>query len=511
MADYDAIVVGSGGGGMAAGLKLARSGHSVLLLEAAPQLGGCLSPIQKDGYSFDTGLHYVGELAKGDKLWKALDEIGLADRAEFIELNEDAIDRYVFPDFELRLCKGKERFKEQLIRLFPEEERGIHQYFEIYDKVVRAYDSVLDVPMRPLALLGWMFRNRGMLKYARVPYQALLESVTSDMRLQAALAAPWFDYMLPPETASVAYGIGTWAHYLSGGFYPRGGSGGFRDCFVEALREHGVEICSACRVTHVDRRGAELLVTAAGGTQWTSRAIVSDVDPVVMLGEIVNPGLIPSRVASKAKRLKPSASVFALYVGTDLDLPGLGMSTGNLAHYGRDDYDINQLFRDTTDSREPKLHSFMINSPTVRDPEAGLAPPGQHSLQILAGASYEAFERWAGLDPAERREDYWTFVRGLGDQLIAGVERYLPGLSEHLQLVEYFTPLDLQERIGLVRGGIYGPELTPEQLGPGRFSDGTCGVDGLFVAGAGAIGGSVIYSVLSGIQAGRKALAFLEA
>ena len=64
-------------------------------------------------------------------------------------------------------------------------------------------------------------------------------------------------------------------------------------------------------------------------------------------------------------------------------------------------------------------------------------------------------------------------------------------------------------RQNLVRGGIYGPELTPTQLGPGRFANATCGIDGLFLAGAGTKGGSVRYCVTSGIQAGEKALAAL--
>ena len=503
MADYDAIIVGSGSGGLAAGLEIARRGHSVLLLEAAPVLGGCLSPIQTAGYQFDIGVHYLGELGEGAGFWLCLQELGLLEEVEFLELNPDAIDRYVFPDFELRLCKGKERFKEQLIGLFPDERRGINKYFEIYDRVVRANESVLDLEVRPMQVLSWLLRNPIMLKYGRVSYQALLDAVSQDIQLQTALAALWFDYMLPPERASVAYGVGAWHHYLSGGYYPRGGSGALRDAFVKALEEHGAELQTSCRVEAIDRRGDEFVVNCANGNQWTSKVVVSDVDPTVTLGRLLTPKLVPTKSARKAAHLKPSASVFGVLVGTDLDLPSLGMTTGNLIHY--DGYNINQIFRDTMATECPDMtRSILVNSPSIRDTK--LAPRGHHSLQILVGANYAAFDRSARSEGSE----FQDFVEALGKELISTVESYVPELSRHLRLIEYITPLTLEKHNNLVRGGIYGPELTPEQLGPGRFHDGTCGIAGLFLAGAGALGGSVYYCVRSGLKAGRKANALLH-
>ena len=510
MVDFDVIVVGSGIGGMAAALKVARADDSVAVLEAAPAFGGCMNPMQKGGYSFHVGVHYLGQLAEGDRFWEILDEIGLADRVEFIELDPDAIDRYVFPDFELRLCKGRERFEDQLIELFPGEERGIHKYFEVYGQVMKATESLLEVGARPSKLLGWLLRHPIMVKYARVPYQRLLDEVTSDVRLQTALAAPWFDYMLPPERASVAYGIATWDHYLSGGYYPSGGGTALRDAFVAALHEHGAELRSSSRVTSIDRQNGEFLVACADGQKWTSRLVVSNADPVLTLGELVNPDLVPTRIARKVYRLRPSASVFGVFLGTDLDLPSFGMTTGHLVHYGR--YDINRIFRQQMDPESPNVSDCMLmNSPSIRDPEGDVTPSGQHSLEILVGASYETFEQWAHLPPGQRGQEYEAFIKGLGDQLISTAERYLPGLSQHLQFIEHITPLSLERHVNLVQGGIYGPELSPDQLGPGRFPDCTCGVEGLLLAGAGTKGGSVRYSATSGVHAGRKAVALLAA
>ena len=70
VSDYDAIVVGSGAGGLSAALWIARRNRSVLLLEAEPWLGGCLCPLQVDGYQFDIGVHYLGALGEGQSFWK---------------------------------------------------------------------------------------------------------------------------------------------------------------------------------------------------------------------------------------------------------------------------------------------------------------------------------------------------------------------------------------------------------------------------------------------------------
>lgn len=509
MADFDAIVVGSGAGGLAAALKIAQHDYSVLVLEAAQTYGGCLSPFEINGYAFDLGVHYLGQLAEGDPFWRNLEQIGLQERVKFVELDPDAIDRYVFPDFELRLCKGKECFKEQLIELFPNERAGIDKFFRLYDLITRANERFLEIDPTPMHFLRWLVQNPVMLKYGRVPYQALLDAVTSDIRLQTALAAPWFDYMLPPVTASVSYGIGTWHHYLSGGYYPLGGSRGLRDTLVETLRSRGGRLESSSKVTAIGRRDDEFVVTIATGTQVTARAIVSDVDPTITIGELIESTLLSHRVRDKARRLWPSGSVFGLLVGTDLDLPSLGMTSGNLVHYGG--YDINRLFRETMADKDPCVSgAVFINSPTVRDPAGGLAPQGHHSLEILVGANYAAFEAWAHLPAKKRDAAYDSFVGRLREQLLSVTDRYIPNLSQHLQLTEIVTPLTLENRLNLVRGGVYGPELTPDQMGLGRFPGGVCGVRGLFLAGAGARGSSVRYCMISGIEAGQKAVSHIR-
>ena len=119
MANYQAIVIGSGAGGLSAAVFLAKQGFSVLLLEAMPSVGGYLNPFRRGRYTFDTGLHYLGQLGRGEAFLDLLNTLGIADRVDFVELDPEGFDHYVFPDYEFILCKGKERYKEKLITDFP--------------------------------------------------------------------------------------------------------------------------------------------------------------------------------------------------------------------------------------------------------------------------------------------------------------------------------------------------------------------------------------------------------
>ncbi len=61
-----------------------------------------------------------------------------------------------------------------------------------------------------------------------------------------------------------------------------------------------------------------------------------------------------------------------------------------------------------------------------------------------------------------------------------------------------------------IHGGCYGPEQTPDQFGPGRFSHFTAGIEGLFLVSAGTLGGGIMACVSSGYLAAGKAADFLE-
>lgn len=64
----DAVIIGSGMGGLCTAYIMAKEGMKVCVLERNRQLGGSLQIFSRDKAIFDTGVHYIGALSP-DKIF----------------------------------------------------------------------------------------------------------------------------------------------------------------------------------------------------------------------------------------------------------------------------------------------------------------------------------------------------------------------------------------------------------------------------------------------------------
>ena len=302
-----------------------------------------------------------------------------------------------------------------------------------------------------------------------------------------------------------------WMNILEGEFYPHGGSGTLKEAFVRELTRHGAELKNNSRAVAIGKHGDDFVVETEAGQEYSSKVVISNADPVITLGELVDPEMLPSKIKKKVKGLRPSEGSFYAFIGTDLDLPSIGITDTSITYY--DSYDINKIFENQLALDPPEvIPNFFITSPSVKDPAGEHAPEGFHTLGIFTWAiSYNLFEKWAGFPSMKRGEEYKAFKKEIGDRLIVAAQRFIPGLSSHIDLVEYATPLSNEYWVNAVRGGNYGPDHTPDQFGNNRFNTFTSGIDGLFLAGAGTLGLGVMTCVASGFLSASKAAEYLEA
>ena len=502
---WDAIVVGTGIGGLTAGLKLARKGHSVLLLEAGKQFGGMLNPFARKKYHFDVGIHYVGEAGHNQAMRRTLDRLGLED-IRFREINPDCIDRYVFGDYESKLVKGMDRWGEMLAADFPHEADNIWRFL----RLMRAVSDVqrLAVGRPKLKHVGSVARDLpGIVKGVMRPFSELLADYFDDPMLRAVFAGPGGDIGVPPSKAGALTSIMVLNHFLGGAYYPIGGSGAMRDVYVAQLRKHGAELQRNQRVESIRKMGdGRFAVTTAKGDRHEARVVVSnaDVKHTVEMLEGARPNWWTRR---KVADLKPSLGSFCLFIGTDMDLAAAGLDDSNIWHYGS--HDIERGYAPAFQGRMPtESPFFFLTAPTLKDPDTVRTPDRHHTVELITFVPTEPFRKWFDDPTMKRGDEYNALKADFADKLLGAAERYMPGIRDHIIIQEAATPATVWSFVRGREGGIYGPEHSPEQSFPRRIFP-SIGVPGLFQSGASVLGAGIMTCLMSGVMAGDQAQKYL--
>ena len=128
---YDTVIIGSGFGGLVCASLLSREGKSVLVLERQVQPGGCIQSYQRGGLSFDTGFHYVGGLAEGQRMNRIFSTLGLMD-LPWQRLDADGFDQVTIGKQTFAFAEGYDRFVENLSEHFPNEREALQTYVRMW-------------------------------------------------------------------------------------------------------------------------------------------------------------------------------------------------------------------------------------------------------------------------------------------------------------------------------------------------------------------------------------------
>jgi phytoene dehydrogenase-like protein len=499
---YDAVVIGSGMGGLAAAASLARvGGRRILVLERHFKLGGFTHSFRRGDYRWDPGLHYVGEMDATSQMRRLIDLVTDGD-VDWQPLPV-RFERYLYPGFEFVVRAGLENFRVDLIETFPGHDGEINRYLRDVSKAAGWYRRRIASSLLP-GFLGPMLLRRGRALALTTTADYLRRTIT-DERLRAVLASQWVDYGLPPAQSPFALHALVVSHLASGGWYPVGGGSQIAAAAERVIASAGGRCVVNANVTEilVDRGRATGVRVMVGQGRHRAESVIkapcviSDAGAEATYAELLPSGIaVQQRDAVRVALRSPS--MVQLFVGLARSPREVGLAGENVWVFDRLDHDA--AFQDRNLAFAGAAPVCFVSFPSLRD-----ARSVAHTAEILAPVDHDAFGAWTDQPWRRRGDQYEAFKRRIAEGLVATLDERLPGFAGLVSYAELATPATLQHFTAHPGGAIYGQAVTVDRLDRGWLGIRTP-VRALWLTGADAASPGVVGAMMGGMMVAARIL-----
>ncbi len=450
---YDAIIIGAGLSGLAAGIRLAMFDKKVCIVEKHVEIGGLNSFYARKNRVFDVGLHAITNFTpkgvRSSPLGKLLKQLRFSH--DDFRLCQQDISEIRFPDKSLRFTNEFEFFRQEVAENFPAEIDGFNKLVETvvtYDEL--NLDSAGHLSSRPV-----------------------LESHINDAVLVDMLFCPLMYYGSAREGDMDFYQFVVMfkSIFMEGFSKPQGGMPYILNLMAQRFKERGGELKMGNGVKTINaKRGAVGSVTLDDGEELATAAVLSSMGYVETLNRCQ-----PEVAATGAHATGQVSFMESLFVVNrePRDL-GYDKSIVFFSTRPRFDYKVPRGLIDTSSGVLCCGNNFQYPEPL---------DDGLIRLTNLAH-----FGKWDRLP----RRDYVAAKEECRAQALDTLFTFFPDFRKNVVFVDSFTPKTIKKYTGHINGAVYGS--------PQKIRNGKTPVKNLYICGTdqGFLG--IIGATLSGIS-----------
>ena len=429
---YDAVIIGSGLGGLECAHILSKAGMSVLLLERGTQAGGCLQSYRRHGLAFDTGFHYVGGLDKGQSLHSAFRHLGLL-RLPWQRL-DNHFDRVTIGNQTFNFAQGYDAFVETLTVAFPAERDALNKYADMLKQCGEQQFDALNPQTGESSVLSRLFETSA--------YQYLTETFHDPLLINVLCGTS-----LKMELRKESLTLFTFAHgngsFIESSWRLKGDGSLIINSLADGIRMHGGEIiCNAEVRELVEKDGKLVHAVCSNGEIYEGTIFISNIHPAVTCNLVKQSSRMKKVYRSRITHLENTFGMFTV---------SLRIKPQTLRYFNWNQYIY----------KEPDVWAFHLkNNPvsgvlvSCRIPEDGSKYVQQ--VDLLTPMNWSECEQWSHTEVGRRGEDYKAMKKRVADECITLAERFIPGLRDRITGCYTSTPLTYRNYTLTPEGSAYG-------------------------------------------------------
>lgn len=469
--EYDVAVIGAGIGGLSCAALLAKRGCKVLVMEQQAQVGGYCRSLERGEYAFSAGVTGISGLWSKGPVSRLLNELGIAIDGRFVRHNRS----FVYKGEILNTGSTIRSMQDSLASAFPQEREHIATFFQEGAEAfyqLHEYSSRFNTPLPEhlvVRLMGDEAAAELPRKYAtlydwlgKTLKQKLDEHFQSEDLKMIMAATSAQNGTTPENTPGLRALIGCAGPLVEGTYCPIAGPGAFAEALADAIESRGGTVLLNYHVDRIltDKRRVRGIRT--GEKILQAHVVVANVNPRTCVLQMVEAREIGGLYIDYIKSLPMSRSAFIVYAGIEDDLSSYPSLIENI------DGDFTILINSNIDPR--------------------FAPGGRSSLTLVAPMGYRDF-------PSRDERNYDDRKRQFAALLVRKAAEVIPGLSDHVAVLDAATPRTLEGYTSMHEGAVYGFD---QSLGS-RLPHFRAPIKGLYFVGASTFPGAGVESaVMSG-------------